>query len=199
MGERGPKPTPKNVLAFRGSWRANAKGDDGGVNPDIEIPSCPKHLLPEAKKFWKQLTPELEKLRLVSKIDQAALSLVCQEYARLVWAERALDRAMADAERRRAAFDEVQEAKLAAAAAAGQVYEPEQWTGGDGFMLPTPNGSWAYNPHWVARNKHAQQLDKFLASFGMNPSARGRVSPSNGQLPLFNPESEAPKGGFGAL
>jgi P27 family predicted phage terminase small subunit len=185
MGARGPKPLPANVLALRGSWRAQDRQDQQ-VQPEIEIPDCPKHLLPEARKFWRRLTPELEKLGLISKIDQAALALACQEWAWLVWHEMALQRDIRIAEEKRAA------AELAAAAK----NEAFVWTGGDGFQVPTPNGNLTYSPHWVARNRHALLLDKFLASFGMSPSSRGRVTPSSRQLELPGVE---PKEGFAAL
>ena len=64
-------------------------------------------------------------------------------------------------------------------------------------MLPTPNGSMSYNPHWVAKNKAALNVDRFLASFGMSPSSRGRVSSSSNQLAL--PGMDKPVGGFAAL
>lgn len=173
MGQRGPKPLPRNVHLLRGNASKKPPADLGDtVQPDVEIPDCPRHLLPEARKFWRRLTPELEALGLISKIDQAALALVCQEWAWLVWHENALQRVTSQIAEKRAAFE-------ADPANAGK-----QWDGGDGFMLPTPNGSWAYSPHWVARNKHALMLDKFLASFGMSPSSRGRVTPSSRQMTL---------------
>ena len=72
------------------------------------------------------------------------------------------------------------------------------WLGGDGFMLPTPNGNWSYNPHWVARKAHGVQLDRYLANFGMSPSARGRVTPSSRQAQLPGME-DGPKGGFSEI
>lgn len=185
MGSRGPKPLPANVHRLRG----NASKLPGhrltdGVEPAIEIPGCPKHLLPAARKEWKRITPLLEELGLVAQIDRAALALYCQEWAWLVWHEEGLQRDIRIAEQKRAAFE------------ADPANEGKAWTGGDGFQLPTPNGSLAYNPHWVARNKASERLDKFLASFGLSPSSRGRVTPSSNQPYLPGME---PKGGFDAL
>lgn len=73
------------------------------------------------------------------------------------------------------------------------------WTGGDGLMIPTPNGGTMYSPHWVAARQAALYVDKFLSSFGLSPSSRGRVSPSNnrqGTLPL---DGGGPTGGFSDL
>jgi phage terminase small subunit len=176
------------VLALRGSWRANQANDRSGpVNPAVEIPGCPKHLMPEARKFWARLAPELKTLGLVARIDEAALALVCQEWAHLVWHEKAMARDIKAAEKREAAWKK------------DPSNEGKPYTGGDGFMLPTPNGNWTYSPHWVARNKHALLLDKFLASFGMSPSSRGRVTAGDmRQLQLPGVE-DASKEGFNAL
>lgn len=194
MGTRGPKPLPANVHLLRGNASklpAHALG--ASVEPAIEIPGIPKHLMPEARKFWRRLTPELEALGLISKIDQAALALVCQEWAWLVWNEQQLQRAIARAEAKRAAW----EARRDAALAAGDSWdEGDEYTGPDGLTIAGPNGGLTYNPNWVARNRHATQLDRFLASFGMSPSSRGRVTPSSRQLDLPGIE---PKEGFAAL
>lgn len=188
---------PANVLALRGSWRAGERQAQQQVEPDVEIPDCPRHLLPEARKFWKRLTPELEKLGLISKIDQAALALACQEWAWVVWHETRLIASVKSAEDKRAAFEARELELVAAAAAKGETYQAQAWTGGDGFQVATPNGSFTYSPNWVARNRHVLLLDKFLASFGMSPSSRGRVTPSSRQLDL--PGLDKPKEGFGAM
>ena len=117
----------------------------------------------------------------MSLIDRTALGLYCQEFAWLVWHEEALQRDMKRAAEKEAAF------------VADPANKDLPWCGGDGFMLATAGGNWVYNPHWVGRNKHALYVDKFLASFGMSPSSRGRVSASTStQLPL--PGMDAPKG-----
>jgi phage terminase small subunit len=197
MGERGPKPLPKNVHMLRGNAsKLPVHALSGAIEPEIEIPGCPKHLLPEARKEWKRITPELAALGLVSRIDRSALALYCQEWAWLVWHEQMLQREVARAAEQRLQFDAAEQAKAELALARGESYIAQSWTGGDGFQIPTPNGSFTYNPHWVGRNKAAAALDKFLASFGLSPSSRGRVTPSSRQAYLPGLE---PKGGFDAL
>jgi P27 family predicted phage terminase small subunit len=191
MGARGPKPLPANVHMLRGnpSKLPTAQLMDS-LQPEIEIPGCPPHLLPEAKKEWKRITPELERYGLISKIDRAALALYCQAWARWVWAERELQRA-----------HQLAEQKREKAEADGQA-----WVGGDGYTYPTKNGHLAYSPHWVIANKAMDQVNRFLADFGMSPSARGRVNPSNllqRSLPGMGDDGgdggAAPPAGFGAL
>jgi len=167
---------------------------NGTPQPEIEIPGCPKHLLPEAKKEWRRIGPELQKLGLISRLDRTALGMYCQAVAHLVWHEQMLQRAKEQYAAMATRHDAEQATLVAKAAAAGEVHVPVEWAGGDGFMLPTPNGSFMYNPHWVARNKLVSEVDKLLASFGMSPSSRGRVSPSSNQLSLFGDQQA--KGGF---
>lgn len=190
MGQRGPTPLPANVHLLRGNPSKKPLGELlDTLQPEIEVPSFPKHLWPEARKEWKRIAPELERYGLVSKLDRAALALYCQAWARKDWAELQLARAMHRASQAREAFEVAEQQKAAAAAERGEVYTPAEWMGGDGFMLPTPNGNWAYSPYWVAANKAGEQVEKYLAAFGLSPSSRGRVNPSNRlQQDLFDNE-----------
>jgi P27 family predicted phage terminase small subunit len=185
MGARGPKPLPPNVHMLRGNPSKLSAGQlMDSLQPEIEIPGCPPHLLPEARKEWRRITPELQRYGLISKLDRGALALYCQAWARWVWAEQQLQRAVALAQ-----------AKQAEAEARGEI-----WAGGDGYTVPTPNGHLTYSPHWVIANKAMDQTNKFLADFGLSPSSRGRVNPSNHlQRQLFGDEGDSPRSGFNSL
>jgi len=91
MGQRGPKPMPKVVHIAQGN-RSKKPAHElrDTISPEVEIPKCPAHLLPLAKKEWKRISPQLEKLGLVTGMDMAALSAYCQNYARWVGAETKL-------------------------------------------------------------------------------------------------------------
>ena len=182
-GSRGPKPLPANVHMLRGNPSKKTWSDlTDGLQPDVEIPGCPRHLLPEARKEWRRITPELERYGLISKLDRSALSLYCQAWARWVWAEEQLRRA-----------HELAVQGMAEAEAKGK-----PWTGGDGYTVPTPNGHMTYSPHWVIANKAMEQVNKYMANFGLDPATRGRVNPSqNRQRGLF--EDDEKPGGFGDL
>jgi hypothetical protein len=53
-------------------------------------------------------------------------------------------------------------------------------------MVRTPNGNLTYSHHWVVGRRAAEDVNRFLASFGMSPSSRSRVSTSeNRQGSLF--------------
>lgn len=183
MGARGPKSLPANVHLLRGNPSKKPLGDLlDSLQPEVEIPGCPSHLLPEARKEWRRITPELQRYGLISKLDRASLALYCQAYARWVWAELQLQRAQALAA-----------TKAAEAEAKGEIY-----AGGDGYTVPTPGGHMTYSPHWVISNKAAEQVNRFLAEFGLSPASRGRVNPSNlRQADMFADQPAA--GGFGAI
>lgn len=161
----------------------------------VETPDCPKHLWPEARKEWKRISAELEDAGLVARVDRAQLAMYCQAWARMVWHEEMFKRSIDAAAAKREAFDKVEAGKVADAIAKGETYTAAEWFGGDGLQIPTPNGSFTYNPHWVAAGKAADAVDKFGQSFGIaGPSSRVRVRQSNNYwLPGMEPKSgEAP-------
>lgn len=172
----GPKPLPSNVHQLRGNPSKKPLGailDE--FRPEVEIPSVPSWIWPEAKKEWNRISTELEKYGLVSKLDRAALTLYCQSWARMVWAEKMLNRAMADAELARKAAE-----------AEGRVYD-----GGDGIMVKTAGGNFTYSHHWVVGGRAAAEVKRCLDLFGLSPSARSRVVTSdNRQGALFEEGSQ---------
>lgn len=182
MGARGPKPLPANVHWLKGNPSKKPLADlISELQPEVELPTCPKHLWAEARKEWKRIGAELVRYGLVSNIDRAALALYCQAWARWVWAEQQMARAQ----------------ERAAAAMAEADAKGVEYLGGDGLTVATPNGHMTYSPHWVIANKAMQQVHQYLESFGMKPDARGRVKVSeNRQSGLFDDEDDKPKGGF---
>jgi len=171
MGQRGPKPLPANVHLLRGNASKKPLGNLlDEFQPEVEIPSFPSWIWPEAKKEWKRISFELERYGLISKLDRAALVLYCQAWAKMVWAENRLAHAM----------------KLAEAARLEAEANGEEYTGGDGIMVRTVNGNLAYSHHWVVGRHASAEVKRYLDLFGLSPSARSRVTPSdNRQGALF--------------
>jgi P27 family predicted phage terminase small subunit len=171
MGKPGPRPLPANVHQLRGNPSKKPLGailDE--FRPEVEIPDFPSWIWPEAKKEWKRISVELERYGLVSRLDRAALVLYCQAWAKMVWAERQLTRAMAAADKARAAAE----------------HDGREYTGGDGLMVKTANGNFTYSHHWVVGRHAAAEVRRYLDLFGLSPSARSRVSTSdNRQGRLF--------------
>lgn len=90
MGKRGPAPTPTNLVLLRGNPGKRA------VNRNEPDPrpgaTCPTWLDREAKREWRRIAPELERLELLTVIDRAALAAYCQSYSRWYEAERIVKR-----------------------------------------------------------------------------------------------------------
>lgn len=90
MARPGPKPLPPNVHRLNGNpsklTERTLRNRDSSL-PDISIPKSPAHLLPAAKKEWNRVSPQLEKLGLITELDMAALAAYCQAYARWSSAE----------------------------------------------------------------------------------------------------------------
>jgi P27 family predicted phage terminase small subunit len=53
---------------------------------------CPRWLLPEAKREWRRVAPELKRMGLATVVDRTALAAYCQAYARWRQAEDVLTR-----------------------------------------------------------------------------------------------------------
>lgn len=178
MGSRGPKPLPTNVKAFTGTSRRPLRAADlaDGVHPEVGLPPMPKHLSPEARKEWRRITPELLELNLLSRIDRAALELYVRAYGRLQQVERAIT---------------AMQIKLAA--------EGRDVT--DALVQPTPTGFVRESALSRLAEQLGQQVDRYLASFGMSPSARSRVTASrnDAQYRLPGMDDDDKPGGFAAL
>lgn len=198
MGQRGPQPRPGNVhLLHNNPSKKPIAQLLGEFKPEVEIPDSPTWMWPEAKKEWKRLAPELHKYGLVSKLDRGELVRCCMAWAKYVWAEKMLTRDMKLAASKREAFETAEEEKRAAAELKGEVYQGAAWIGGDGFMVPTPNGSFTYSAYWVAGRHAGAEYDKLCASFGLSPSSRSRVQTSDQYpwLPGMEPGGEKGDGG----
>lgn len=180
MGARGPKPLPSNVRAFTGSGHRPLRAADlaDGVHPAVCMPPMPRHMSAEASKEWRRITPLLLEINLLSQIDRAALTLYCRAWGRLEQVERAIS------------------AKQKQLLDAGQ--DPTEalfWTTPTGFQRESA----------LARQaaELGQQVDRYLASFGMSPSARSRVTASRNdaqyRLPGMGDEADDKPTGFGAI
>jgi P27 family predicted phage terminase small subunit len=85
---RPPKPTALKVLeGNRGKRPLNTREP----KPAPVVPSCPSWLMLEAKREWRRISKELERLGLLTKVDRAVLAGYCQEWARWKQAEEVID------------------------------------------------------------------------------------------------------------
>jgi P27 family predicted phage terminase small subunit len=88
MGQRGPKPTPTQTLADRGSWVAKTRSDE--PKPQRTLPPCPAWVSAEAKKYWKDIGSVLDGMKVMTVADRVALGLLADALARYVAAKGAV-------------------------------------------------------------------------------------------------------------
>ena len=84
MAQSGRKPKPTAVKALEGNPGKRSL-NTGEPKPEKKAPRCPAWLEGEAKKEWKRMAGQMEKLGILTEIDMAAFAGYCQAYAR--WKE----------------------------------------------------------------------------------------------------------------
>ncbi len=84
MGRRGPAPKPTILKIRAGSQVRRNKHEP---QPQRGRPRCPAWLTAEAKAAWRQVTPLLEDMGVLTKVDGNALVRYCQLWARWKKAE----------------------------------------------------------------------------------------------------------------
>lgn len=75
---RKPKPTALKLLEGNPGKRAINKQEP---QPESVIPECPPHLKGVARTEWVRLTKELHELKIITRIDRAALAVCCTAWA----------------------------------------------------------------------------------------------------------------------
>lgn len=153
MGERGPKPQPAVLKLLRGNPGKRPLDLNGEPQPEIAVPDAPHHLNKEALKEWKRITVELLELGLITRLDRAALALYCQAWGQMVMLEQSLN------------------ADIQVALENGKDI-------GGAMSFSTPKGYEMQRVKVQLINSLRTQVSQYLASFGLSPSSRGRVTAS---------------------
>jgi P27 family predicted phage terminase small subunit len=162
-------PGALHLINGNASKKPRAQLLDEVVRPDVAIPPCPAHLGKEARAEWKRISKHLEQLGLITQIDRAALAAYCHAWGEFVWASNRIKQLNA-----------------------------EDPTGDNGRIGKTPSGYLQISVHQQVLNRALDHMNKFLAEFGMSPSARSRVTPSDAQGTLPGMDQQKP-GGWGAF
>lgn len=151
---KGRKPLPTALHVLHGN---PSKKKDLGKNEPKPVPiapKCPTWLHKDAKKEWKRVAPQLERLGLLTQIDMAALAGYCESWAQYKGAIEFLHKR-------------------------GTTYA--LWErNDDGSIKYDDRGQpiLRYMQQWPQvsiANKALQQVRAFCAEFGLTPSARGRI------------------------
>lgn len=87
MSKPGTKPKPTKLKMLEGN-PGKRQINMNEPNPKPLVSNCPDWLSDVAKKEWKRVVPELERLGLLTCVDGVALEGYCQSYARWVEAEQ---------------------------------------------------------------------------------------------------------------
>ncbi len=85
----GPKKTPTKILALRGSWIANTRKDEPSL--PTGIPECPEWVTGKARKFWSQISPLIDSLRVSTQVDGVAIGLLVNALALYLDAKKIVD------------------------------------------------------------------------------------------------------------
>lgn len=158
MATRGRKPTPTHLKLVRGNPGKRALPKKGTEIPVVvEEVTPPEFLSTDAKVEWGRMIGALVTLKLVSKLDRAALAAYCQAYGRWAQAERAL-------------------AKMA-----------EKDPVAAGLLIKTTGQNVVQSPLVGVANKAMSDMVRYAAEFGMTPSARVRLNGSGGGGAQANP------------
>jgi P27 family predicted phage terminase small subunit len=88
MGRRGPPPEPTALKLLKGNpgHRPLSTSEPMPAKAKKGSRRVPSTLPPAGKTLWKNLVPELERLNLLTKIDDATLHGACLNYARALQA-----------------------------------------------------------------------------------------------------------------
>jgi P27 family predicted phage terminase small subunit len=116
----------------------------------IDVPEPPPFVTGYAADEWWTVATELHRLGLLTKIDCAPLAAYCYAYGQ--W------RLAAESLARMAANDPIM----------------------NGQIIKTKYGDAAMNPLVSIARKHASDMVRFAAEFGLTPAARTHISAGNG-------------------
>lgn len=178
MGLRGPAPEPAAVRAWKGNPGKRPANLSDGVNPSVEVPDKPAQVKANrwASLEWDRASEELAQLCLIGKIDMASFTVYCMTWGELC--ELEAEFAELKTEARKSAD---RNGKLAAVV--------------DVYFFTTPTGFKRESALHRKIEEMRKAVDVYARNFGMNPSARMRVQPSNMIQPDLFDDKGSSEGG----
>ena len=90
MGQRGPQPTPTEILKLRGSWKADERQNE--LRPDPAMPTAPHWLSDGAREQWDYYAPMLFNLGVLTLNDRDTLAIYCASVDEFAEASQACER-----------------------------------------------------------------------------------------------------------
>ena len=142
---RGPKPSPTVLKLLKGNPGKRPINKDEPTPTPVRKPKPPIELDPSARKEWRRVVGELDKLGMVSKLDVSVLAAYCVSFSRF----KAANEALKVVSEKDPAFH--------------------------GMLIKTKQGNWIQNPLVGVARRAAADMAQFASEFGMTPSSRTRV------------------------
>lgn len=90
MGQRGPRPTPTELLIASGSRRASRRS--ANPKPAAGRPSKPKWLVGAAAKHWSPTLKRIQQVGTLARTDGEAIARYCLALARLIRANAMIEK-----------------------------------------------------------------------------------------------------------
>jgi P27 family predicted phage terminase small subunit len=145
---RGRKPKPTTLKLLEGYQRDRINFQS--PNLEVSLPDPPEHLDPLALKEWHRIASILERMRVLTEADGAALAIYCESFSRWI-------RARADVQKR------------------GMVLEQEHIRKDKKGAVAEQYTVVKLNP--AIQVEHASKLImlRVLTEFGLTPSSRCRI------------------------
>lgn len=145
MAKTGPKPKPTALKVLMGN-PGKRPLPQNEPKPKPVAPKMPDWLDREAKREWRRVAPELERLGLLTVVDGAALAAYCQAYSQFVAATKEL--------------------KAHQGEHGSLLITQVSYTGVENKKP---------HPAIKVANEAAQLVARYAAEFGLTPSARTRI------------------------
>jgi P27 family predicted phage terminase small subunit len=147
----GQRPMPTQLKLLRGNpGKQRLPNNEPQPEQALDVPDPPPFLSGYAADEWWAVAPQLHRLGLLTKVDYAPLAAYCAAYGHWRQAEESL-------------------AKMAA-------NDPIM----NGKIIKSKYGDAVQNPLVSIARKHASDVVRFAAEFGLTPAARTHMSASNG-------------------
>ena len=89
MGKRGPHALPPEVQKSRGTERPDRRRDKVGAKK--ACPPMPSWISDDARPCWKHIAPWLDEVGLLTRLDQVALTLLCDAVAHYINRRKAVE------------------------------------------------------------------------------------------------------------
>jgi P27 family predicted phage terminase small subunit len=137
--------------------------------PEKSRPPCPAFLQLEARKAWKYLCEQLDRMGILGTSDQAVMVVYCQQWETAVLATRRMLQIAEERDRKAAELA----AKNGAKISKGRM-KTGDWS--DAMLATTTNGNVVNNPLLGVANAAWEKVLKCASMLGLSPTDRAKLT-----------------------